>query len=130
MSSAPPGTEADREGLVKARRWRLLTHPYLTVGVAVLALNFAGIFVVAVVLAVVTERPRTVLCAVGLGFCALKLLPAAAALAAPILGGVTRQDVIDLGALVMLHSSPSRWKSWSEPPGTCGWSLPRSPLAR
>jgi hypothetical protein len=101
-------------------RWRLLAHPYFTGALALLALNdhvlkgvapsvvtgklsdFAGVFVAAVMATVLTRRPRFATSAVGLGFGAIKLTPVAASLAAPLLGGVTRQDTTDLVALVML----------------------------
>lgn len=101
-------------------RWRLLAHPYFTGALAVLALNdqvlkrvapglltgklsdFAGVFVAAVMLTALTARPRLSTSIIGLGFAAMKASPLAAGLAAPFLGGVTRQDATDLVALVML----------------------------
>lgn len=101
-------------------RWRLLAHPWFTGAVAVLALNdhvlkgaapgpitgklsdFAGVFILAVLLAALTNRPRLSCCAVGLGFVTLKTSPLAAQLAAPFLGGVTGQDLSDVVALTVL----------------------------
>lgn len=99
---------------------RLLTHPAFTGAVALLAVNdhllkpavatwwtgklsdFAGVFVVAVVLAVLTARPRLATALTGLGFAALKVSPLVASLASPVLGGHTGQDTTDLIALAAL----------------------------
>lgn len=111
-------------------RWRLLAHPYFTGAVAVLALNdqvlkrlmpgfvtgklsdFAGVFVVVVGLTALTARPRVSTCASGLGFAAIKLTPLAAALVAPFLGGVTRQDPTDLAALAVLVPAYRFCRRW------------------
>lgn len=101
-------------------RLRLLAHPAFTGAVALLAVNdhvlkgrgpglvtgklsdVAGLFVVATVLALTSGRPRLGTCAAGLGFAAIKLARPAAVLAAPLLGGITRQDRTDLVALLAL----------------------------
>jgi hypothetical protein len=108
----------------------VLGHPWFTGAVAVLAVNdqvlkgrglpavtgklsdLAGVFVVAVVAGVVTGRPRAAIAATGLGFTLLKTAPAAAVLAAPVLGGVTRRDPGDLVALATLYPA---WGLLSEP---------------
>ena len=67
--------------------------------------DVAGVFVVAVLAAVVVRTgPAVVVTAAG--FTAIKLSPEAAAWAAPVLGGVTRQDPTDLVALVGLIPAP------------------------
>jgi hypothetical protein len=101
-------------------RLRVLAHPAFTGCVAVLAVNdhflkqawpgwftgklsdFAGLAVVAVLTAVVLDRIRPAIALAGLGFAAIKLSSAGAALAAPVLGGVTAQDPTDLVALLVL----------------------------
>lgn len=101
-------------------RARLLLHPAVTGAVAILALNdhvlkpafgtwwtgklsdLAGVFVVAVVVAVACCRPGAAIAATGIGFLALKTVPHVAVLAAPLLGGVTVRDPTDLVALVAL----------------------------
>lgn len=98
----------------------MLAHPAFTGCVALLAVNdhllkqawpgwftgklsdFAGVAVVAVLTATVVGRIRPALALAALGFAAIKLSPVGAALAAPVLGGVTRQDPTDLVALVVL----------------------------
>lgn len=122
-SDGPRRHQAEIIVLVTNRtmRWRLLAHPYLTGAVVALAVNdhilkghvhgaltgklsdFAGVFVIAVVLAALTGRPRFACCVSGLGFAAIKTVPLATALAAPFLGGSTLRDPTDLVALVMLY---------------------------
>jgi hypothetical protein len=98
----------------------VLAHPAFTGAVAVLAVNdhvlkarlpgwwtgklsdLAGVFLVAAVLSVLTGRPRAACVATAVGFASIKLWPQAAVLAAPLLGGMTRQDPTDLVALVMV----------------------------
>jgi hypothetical protein len=98
----------------------VLAHPALTGAVAVLAVNdhvlkqrvpgwwtgklsdLAGVFLVTAVLSVLTGRPRAACAATAVGFASIKLWPQAALLAAPLLGGMTRQDPTDLVALVMV----------------------------
>jgi hypothetical protein len=98
----------------------VLAHPALTGAVAVLAVNdhvlkvrlpgwwtgklsdLAGVFLVTAVLSVLTGRPRASCAATAVGFASIKLWPPAAVLAAPLLGGMTRQDPTDLVALVMV----------------------------
>ncbi|MDQ6946280.1 MAG: hypothetical protein M3256_08385 [Actinomycetota bacterium] len=105
----------------RTMRWRLLAHPYLTGAVVALAVNdhilkgrvhgaltgklsdFAGVFVIAVVLAALTGRPRFACSVSGLGFAAIKTVPLATAVAAPFLGGTTLRDPTDLVGLVMLY---------------------------
>lgn len=104
-----------------AMRWRLLVHPYFTGSVLVLAVNdhllkgrapgvltgklsdFAGVFLIAVVVTALTGRPRFACCVSGLGFVALKTAPLATVLAAPFLGGMTLRDPTDLLSLIMLY---------------------------
>jgi uncharacterized membrane protein len=102
------------------KRARLLADPRFAALVVVLAVNdgflkksfpglvtgklsdFAGVAIVAIVLAVITGRPRWSCAATAVGFAALKLISIVAVLAAPFLGGVTRTDPTDLVALVVL----------------------------
>lgn len=111
-------------------RLRLLAHPVTTGALALLVVNdrilkpwasgptgardaptslltgklsdVAGVLLVALLAGVLTGRRRVSLVAVGLAFTALKLSPAAAHLAAPVLGGTTRTDPTDLLALLAL----------------------------
>ncbi len=98
----------------------VLLHPYLVIALAILVANdhwwksrwpgpvtgklsdFAGPVVVAFAIAAVTGRRRLAVTVTALGFTALKLSPTVAALAAPVLGGVTRTDPTDLVGLVAL----------------------------
>jgi len=61
--------------------------------------DVAGVFVAAV-LAGVLLRPRLGAVVAAAGFAAVKVSPVAAELAAPLLGGVTHQDLGDLAAVV------------------------------
>ncbi len=99
---------------------RRIVHPAFLGGVAVLAVNdhflkgwwpgfitgklsdFAGVFVVAVLATFVVRRRLVGVVLAGLGFAAIKVSVEVAELAAPLLGGVTRQDWTDLTALVMV----------------------------
>ncbi len=103
----------------------LLGHPVFLIAVGLLALNdrvlkarmpglvtgklsdFAGVFALAVLIAVVVRSRPVGVAATAIGFVALKAIPGAAVLAAPILGGVTRTDPSDLVALVVLV--PAWW---------------------
>lgn len=69
--------------------------------------DVAGVFVVTVVVGLVTGRPNASGVAVGTGFTALKVVPAVAVAAAPVLGGVTRSDPTDLVALVVILPAPA-----------------------
>lgn len=109
--------EEDGNGAFDRVRW--LGHPAFFAGVAVLVVNdhvlkarfpgwwtgklsdFAGVAVVAVILAVLGGR-RVALPATAVLFVALKTVPGGAELAAPVLGGVTRRDWSDLIALAGL----------------------------
>lgn len=102
-------------------RWRLLAHPYFTGSVLVLAVNdhllkgrvpsavtgklsdFAGVFLLAVAVTVLTGRPRFACCLSGVGFAAITTVPVATYLAAPFLGGATLRDPSDLLSLMMLY---------------------------
>lgn len=101
-------------------RIALLGHPLFTGAVALLAVNdhllkglppgwftgkasdFAGVFIVAVLAAVVIGHARPALLVTGASFVAIKVSASAASLASPILGGTTRQDPTDLVALLAL----------------------------
>jgi hypothetical protein len=81
--------------------------------------DFAGLALVAAIVAVVTGRARHSAVLTGLAFAALKLSPTVAVLSAPFLGGVTRTDATDLVALfglvplvVWLERHESRSGSW------------------
>lgn len=100
-------------------RWCVLGRPWFLGALALLAVNdhvwkqdhpglitgklsdVAGVAVVAAIAAAVLGRTSG-LVAVGLGFTLLKTVPGVAELAAPILGGVTRRDPLDLVALLVL----------------------------
>ena len=108
------------------RRLAVLAHPLVAGSLAVLVVNdhvlkawsadrgllartvtgkasdVAGVLLLAVVVGVLTGRRRGSVVAVGLGFAALKLSPAVADLAIPVLGGRTRTDPWDLLALAAL----------------------------
>lgn len=89
--------------------------------------DFAGLFIVGMLLvAAFGRRPGAALAAGG--FIALKAMPGVAEMVAPILGGVTRRDLTDLSAVVVLlplavrsdrrfarpaasSQSPNRWLS-------------------
>ena len=99
---------------------RLLADPIFTGAVAALAVNdgllkdrwpgvvtgklsdFAGVVVIAMLLAAISRRPRPSIMVTTAGFALLKLWPPVAQLAAPMLGGVTQTDPTDLIALVVL----------------------------
>ncbi len=121
-------------------RTQRLTHPAVVGAVAILALNdhvlkargpnpitgklsdVAGVFVVAVVAAVLVgphHRRRAALAVgvTGLGFAALKLVPAVALAAAPVLGGVTATDPTDLVALAVLYPALQLVRSQRTPLG-------------
>jgi hypothetical protein len=66
------------------------------------ASDVAGVLLLAVLLGVLTGRRHAAVLAVAVGFAALKLSPAVADLAVPVLGGRTRTDPWDLLALVAL----------------------------
>lgn len=111
-------------------RVRLLAHPLVTGSLALLAANdhvlkpwsagrsgaagavaqmftgkasdLAGVLLVALLTGLLSGRRRQCVVGVALGFTALKLVPAVAILAAPLLGGVTRTDPTDLVALIVL----------------------------
>lgn len=109
----------------RMRHRHLLLHPAFTGAVAVLAVNdhllkghapgwltgklsdLAGVFALAIVLSVVTGRPRLAAALTGAGFLAIKTSTDAALWVAPVIGGVTRQDATDLLALLVL------WPSYS-----------------
>ncbi|HEX7133335.1 MAG TPA: hypothetical protein VF228_12210 [Iamia sp.] len=113
-----------------ARRWGVAAHPAVVASLVVLVVNdrvlkswsggvdgpagtiartmtgkasdVAGVLLLAVLLGVLTGRRRGALLAVAAGFTALKLSPAVADLAVPVLGGRTRTDPWDLLALAAL----------------------------
>ena len=113
MAAAAPRLGSWRDRAV------VLSDPRFVAAVAVLAVNdhlvkgqgpgwltgklsdAAGVFVVAVLVGVVL-RPRVAALLTAVGFAAIKLSAVAAGLAAPLLGGVTRQDPTDLVALVLV----------------------------
>ena len=64
--------------------------------------DFAGVFLVAMIVGIVTARPDVAIATTGAGFVMIKVSYGAAQLAAPVLGGVTRQDHTDLIALLAL----------------------------
>ncbi len=66
------------------------------------ASDLAGVLLLAVLAGLALGRRRAAVALVGLGFAALKLSPAVADLAVPVLGGRTRTDPWDLLALVAL----------------------------
>ena len=107
------------------KRGDLLVHPGFALALALLAVNdhvlkalapglitgklsdFAGVFVFSIVLFVAMGRRLPALALTAVGFAAIKLSGAVAALAAPLLGGVTLQDSSDLIALLALV--PASW---------------------
>lgn len=114
-----------------------IAHPTLAVALAVLVLNdhvlkdlwpglvtgklsdIAGVFVVAVVASALTGRRSVGLGLTAIGFVALKLSATVAVAAAPVLGGVTRQDPTDLLALAALPLAARHVRATSrpDPPG-------------
>lgn len=100
-------------------RCRWLGRPFFLLALALLALNdhvlkqrfpgwwtgklsdFAGVVVAGTVASVILDRRRGLIVA-AFAFATLKVVPGAAAMAAPLLGGPTRQDPTDLLALVAL----------------------------
>ena len=106
-------------------RIELLASPVFVGSVIVLAVNdhllknlapgfvtgklsdFAGLFVVTVLLGVLTQSRVLAVVSGGLGFVALKTIPIVAIAAAPILGGRTLLDSSDLVALLVL--APAWW---------------------
>lgn len=114
-------------------RTQRLIHPVVAGAIALLAVNdhvlkprwpgpvtgklsdMAGLFALAVVVAVLVgggdhaegsghrRRSTSALAATGLAFAGLKLVPALATLAAPVLGGTTATDPTDLIALAVLY---------------------------
>ena len=102
-----------------------LTSPAFVGFVAVLALNdhvlkgrgpgvvtgklsdFAGLFVVAALLGVLTRSRVFAIVSAAIGFVVLKTIPVVAVAAEPLLGGRTRVDVSDLVALLVL--GPAWW---------------------
>jgi hypothetical protein len=109
-----------------SQRLVLLTQPVFLGLVAVLALNdavlkhrfpgfvtgklsdVAGVAIVVIVLGALSGLPRWSSAATAIAFTALKLSPVVAALAAPLLGGITRNDPTDLLALLVLVPT-ARW---------------------
>jgi hypothetical protein len=102
------------------RGFHLLTSPVFACTVLMLAVNdhllkqrwpglitgklsdFAGVIMVAILLTAILKQPRLAFALTGVSFVILKSIPAAATLAAPILGGSTVTDQSDLVALVGL----------------------------
>lgn len=84
--------------------------------------DVAGVAMLALVGAAMV-RSRWALVAVGVGFTALKTVPGAAELAAPILGGVTLRDPTDLIALAVL--APLWW--WLSTPAQVTEPTPPDP---
>lgn len=100
-------------------RWRWLGSPWFIAAIFLLAVNdhvlkhrfpgwwtgklsdVAGVVVVAVVASVLLGVSRG-LASTAVGFIVLKAVPGGAQLAAPLLGGITRQDPTDLIALIAL----------------------------
>jgi hypothetical protein len=98
----------------------MLASPVFVIAVALLAVNdhvlkehypgvltgklsdFAGVFVVAVLLAVATGSRSLAVLLTAVGFTALKTIPFVAIAAAPVLGGRTLVDPSDLAALTVL----------------------------
>ena len=64
--------------------------------------DFTGLFAVTVLVCALMCHIRPAIALAGLVFAVLKVSPTAAVLAAPLLGGVTRQDLTDLIALMAL----------------------------
>jgi hypothetical protein len=64
--------------------------------------DFAGVYLVAMIVGILTARPDVAVATTGIGFYVIKVSYGAAQLAAPVLGGVTRQDHSDLIALLVL----------------------------
>lgn len=131
-------------------RTQRLTHPAIVGAVAVLAVNdhvlkahspnlitgklsdVAGLFVVAVMAAVLVgpqHRRRCALAvgATGLGFAALKLIPAVARAMAPVVGGVTITDPTDLVALAVLYPAHQLVRCQRTPSGPVRSQRTRSP---
>ena len=121
-------------------RLHLLGHPVFTGSVAVLVVNdhflkgglpgwftgklsdFAGLLLIAILMGVAINAVRPAVFLTGAAFVALKTSTFAATLAAPFLGGVTRQDWSDLIALGILWPAALFLKHAQVPKGV---SLPR-----
>jgi hypothetical protein len=118
--------------VIVVNRWAALRHPVFTGAVALLVVNdhvlkqaypswltgklsdFAGVFVITALLVICIRRPIVAGTGVVVGFGGIKLSEWAAALAAPVLGGMTRQDPSDLVALLaigpaIIFVSGNRW---------------------
>ncbi len=131
-------------------RTQRLTHPAIVGAVAILAVNdhvlkargpnlitgklsdIAGLFVMAVVAAVLVgphrrRRSALAVASIGLGFAALKLAPAVALAAAPVLGGVTTTDPTDLVALAVLYPAHQLVRSQRTPLGPVRSQRTRAP---
>jgi hypothetical protein len=130
MASPVPAARGVGPAVVgrRARSLRLLAHPATTAAFAVLAINdhvlkarfpgvvtgklsdLAGLVGLTIVAGVVLGRPRTAALVVSVGFVALKTVPGAAELAAPLLGGVGVRDATDLLALLVVAPAAA----WTE----------------
>jgi hypothetical protein len=64
--------------------------------------DFAGVALVALLVGLVSGRPRLSVMSTAVAFAALKTVPGVAELAAPILGGLTRRDPMDVMAIAVL----------------------------
>lgn len=131
-------------------RTQRLTHPAIVGAVAILAVNdhvlkargpnlitgklsdLAGLFVAATVAAVLVgphhrRWSALAVAGTGLGFAALKLVPAVALAAAPVLGGVTTTDPTDLVALAVLYPALQLVRSQRTPPDPVRSQRTRAP---
>lgn len=118
------------------RRTELLLHPAFLVSLLALIVNdrllkswwpglitgklsdFVGPFVAAIALGVVLGRRHLAIGVTAIGFAALQLSPTVAALATPVLGGITRPDPTDLVGLLALAPAYRLLRPQSTPGAT------------
>jgi len=131
-----------RAGVRPASRIGLLSSPVFVLAAAALLWNdrvlkgafpgfvtgklsdVAGVVVIAVAATVACGRPRLAMGVTAVAFAVLKTVPGAAALAAPLLGGVTRTDPGDvLAVVVLVPLVPWAARRLAQPPS------PRGPSA-
>ncbi len=84
--------------------------------------DFAGVFLVAMLLIAFTARPKIALASTLVGFAVLKTVPAASGWMEPVFGGTTVTDPSDLIAVTML---PAAWfamyRTRDKSPSTITW---------